>query len=205
MKIILNEIKLLEDTGEGYKTLIDNSYNEWTNNWSNLSKEKIKNAWTAKFEINFNNKVGYFLVDTEGDYLTYMDLEGYLNGEEFPLEDGKTLKLASHSSNILIAIVFSESIRLGLIDEDEASYLSMIIFPEWSRGLVPEDVLEDEDVASFYDETLKYLINKNHLELFKVNLDEYSVISEFDKNITENFVNFVEKYVTDDLFFYTSN
>lgn len=204
MEIKLKEIELIDSSYNEFKKFIDNSYNEWTTNWSNVKEKIEKNSWKAKFEINYKGKIGYFNLDTEGDYLTYMDLEGYLNGEEFPLEDGLTLKLASHSSNILVAVVFSECIRLGLIDEDEESYLSMMIFPEWSRGLVPNDVLDEEDISEFYEKMLEYLINKNVLKVHKINLDDIEVISE-DEDFNEKFLEFIKKYFESDLFFYTQN
>lgn len=204
MEIKLKEIELIESEYNEFKKFIDNSYNEWTTNWSNVKKKIEKNSWKAKFEIIHNEKVGYFDLDTEGDYLTYMDLEGYLNGEEFPLEEGVSLKLASYSSNIMVAIVFSECVRLGLIDEDEASYLSMLIFPEWSRGLVPNDILDEEDISEFYEKMLDYLVGKNILTIHRVQIEDVNIINE-DEEKNEKFLEFIKKYFENDLFFYTQN
>lgn len=200
MEIILKEINLEKFENKEFETFIDNSYNEWSNNWNNVNKKIEKNSWSAKLEIVYQNKSGEFFIDTKGDYLTFVDLEGYLSGEEFQLEEGLSLKAASHSSNVLVAVVFSEAIRLGLIDEDEASYLSMLIFPEWSRGLIPTDVLAEEDVKEFFVETLKYLENKGILQIYPIKIEEVEVIaSEKEKE----FLKFVKEYIKKDIFFYT--
>ena len=142
MEIKLKEIILKNEENKKFEKFIDNSYNEWLNNWNNVKEVENKNPWEAKFEIIYKDKIGGFTINTKGEYLSFMDLEGYLSGEEYEIEEGLSLKVASVSSNILVAVVFSEAIRLNLIDEDESSYLSMSIFPEWSRGLIPNDVME---------------------------------------------------------------
>lgn len=202
MEIKLKELNLKTTENKEYEKLIENSYSEWSNNWNNVNKKIEKNSWDGKFEIEYKNQFGEFLVDTKGDYLTFIDLEGYLGGEEFLLEEGLSLKLASHSSNILVAIVFSEAIRLGLIDEDEESYLSMLIFPEWSRGLIPNDVLEEEDIKEFFDNTFKYLEQKNILKVYPIKIEDISIEASEKE---EEFLKFIKNYITKELFFYTIN
>lgn len=200
MEITLKKIELETYGNKNFEKFIDNSYNEWSTNWNNVSKKVEKNSWSARFEIVHDNKVGEFFIDTHEDYLTFMDLEGYLGGEEFQVEDGLSLKVASHSSNILVAVVFSEAIRLGLIDEDEISYLSMMIFPEWSRGLVPNDVLAEEDVKEFFVETLKYLENKNYLRIYPIKIGEVEVFAEEKE---DEFLSYAKTYIEKEIFFYT--
>lgn len=202
MEIHLKELNLETTENKEFEKLIDNSYSEWSFNWNNVNKKIEKNSWNAKFEIVYENKIGEFLVDTKGSYLTFIDLEGYLEGEEFLLEDGLSLKLASNSSNVLVAIVFSEAIRLGLIDEDEESYLSMLIFPEWSRGLIPNDVLEEEDIKEFFENTYKYLEKKGIIKLYPIKFDKISVNAEKKE---EEFVKFTKNYMEKELFFYSLN
>ena len=200
MEIRLKEIKLRNEENKKFEKFIDNSYNEWLNNWNNVKETENKNPWEAKFEIIYNDKIGEFTIDTEGEYLSFMDLEGYLNGEEYELEEGLSLKIASVSSNILVAVVFSEAIRLNLIDEDESSYLSMHIFPEWSRGLIPNDVLEEDDVKEFFDTSLAYLKAKKIIDIYPVNIGEIEVLALEKK---EEFEKFVKEYIPKDIYFYT--
>lgn len=200
MEIKLKEITLRNEENKKFEKFIDNSYNEWLNNWNNVKEIENKNSWEAKFEIIHNNKIGEFIIDTKGDYLSFMDLEGYLSGEEYELEEGLSLKVASVSSNIMVAIVFSEAIRLKLIDENESSYLSMSIFPEWSRGLIPNDILEDEDIKEFFDTTLTYLKSKDIINIYPINTDNFEANAVVKK---EEFIKFAKDYIEKDIFFYT--
>lgn len=204
MKITLKRLKLESWNNDEFKKLIDNSYNEWSINWQNLNKKEEKNSWKAEIELEYKNSKGTFVLDTEGDYLTYLDLEGYLSGEMFDLESGVTLKLASKSSNILVGIVYSEAIRLGLLDEDVAEDLAFEIFPEWSRGLIPNEVLEDEEVKHFYENNLKSLENKGILSRYKVEMDGVEVLCE-NEEVKEDFLEFIREYLEDEIFFYIQN
>lgn len=200
MEIKLKEIILKNEENKKFEKFIDNSYNEWLNNWNNVKEVENKNPWEAKFEIIYKDKIGEFTINTQGEYLSFMDLEGYLSGEEYEIEESLSLKVASVSSNILVAVVFSEAIRLNLIDEDESSYLSMSIFPEWSRGLIPNDVLDDEDVREFFDTTLTYLRSKDIINIYPVSTDDFEVVA-LEKKV--EFEKFVRAYIGKDIFFYT--
>lgn len=200
MKIRLKKLVLNESENKDFEKFVDNSYAEWSNNWNNVNKKIEKNSWSATFEIESDNKIGEFIMDTKGDYLTFLDLEGYLGGEEYQIENGLSLKAASHSSNILVGILFSEAIKHKLIDEDESSYLSMMIFPEWSRGLIPNDVLDEEDVKEFFDKTLEYFTGKDILKVFSIEIEEPLV--EADEK-EEEFLNFVKRYLLSEIFFYS--
>lgn len=200
MKIRLKKLVLNESDNKEFGKFVDNSYAEWSNNWNNVNKKTEKNSWDATFEIESDNKIGEFRIDTKGDYLTFLDLEGYLGGEEYQIENGLSLKAASHSSNILVGILFSEAIKHKLIDEDESSYLSMLIFPEWSRGLIPNDVLEEEDVKEFFDKSLEYFTKKDILKVFSIEI-EVPLVEADEK--AEEFLNFVKKYLENEVFFYS--
>ena len=74
MEIKLKEIILKNEENKKFEKFIDNSYNEWLNNWNNVKEVGNKNPWEAKFEIIYKDKIGEFTINTKGEYLSFMEL-----------------------------------------------------------------------------------------------------------------------------------
>lgn len=195
MKIKLKDIKITDENSQILCKLRDNSYSEWINDWD--SEKKEFSSWELTLEITDENRSVLFTIDSENDFLSFVDLDGFLTGEEFFFSENYNLKMASHSSNILLGIVFSESIKHKYIDENEIDYFGMYIFPEWSRGLIPNDIFDNEEIKEFFEENLKKLIEEKKLVLFDIDTEELECDNE-DVNIEE-----FKKYFKKDLFFYS--
>lgn len=205
MKIKLKEIYILEENINknevSFKKLIDNSYNEFNNNWKNQESTEEHIGWKATFEIEYKNQNFDFVVDTQGDYLSYIDLEGYFSGEGLLIEEDKYLKIASKSSGIIIALYFSEAIKYRLLNEATEKALYYSIFPEWSRGLIPCDVEDIEDIRNFVKVFKPYLEKKEILKKVEIDYSDYKILggNEFLINLFESFIT---SYLKEELFFF---
>jgi len=205
MKIKLKEIYILEENINeneiAFKKLIDNSYNEWNEKWKKQSFEQEEIEWKATFEIEYEGETFDFVVDTQGEYLSYLDLEGYMGGEGLLLADETYLKIASKSSGIIVALYFSEAIKYGLLNEATEKALYYNIFPEWSRGLIPEGIENLESVKEFITLFKPYFEKKEILKKLEIDYSSYEILggNEFLVNL---FKEFMEEYFKEELFFF---
>lgn len=205
MKITLKDVYILEDniTQEDavFAHLIDNSFAEWNVKWKNQELEKEEIGWKATFEIEFEDKTGEFSIDTQGEYLTHLDLEGYLGGESLELDEDIHLKIASQSSGILTALYYSEASRYGVLRERVEKALYYTIFPEWTRGLVAENVDELEGVKEFLENFQKVFEKLDILKKVKIDMEDYNV-NGGNGVLQEAIRAFIPSYFNKEIFFF---
>lgn len=188
-----------------FKKLIDNSYHEWSEGWKTqgLNREE-EISWEAVFEIDYEDSILHFVVDTEGEHLTHIDLEGYMGGDGLVLDDELYLKIASKPSGILTALYFSEAIRHQLLSEENEKILYFEIFPEWTRGLVPDNVNKLENVKKFIDFFKPHFEELEILKEIKINMDSYIINTE-DEYLRKLFEEFASEYFNNEIFFFLHN
>ncbi len=207
MNIRLTNLYILEDniTKEDavFAHLIDNSYAEWNDKWKFQGIEKEEIGWKATFEIDYEGQKGEFSVDTQGEYLTHLDLDGYLGGDSLELDDEIHLKMASRSSGILVALYYSEACRLGILRERVEKALYYTIFPEWTRGLVGEGVEEVEGVKEFVEGFKKVYEKLGIFNEYNIEIDFEKVeISGGNEVLQKAIVPFITEYFNKEVFFF---
>ncbi len=210
MNIRLKNLYILEDniTKEDaiFACLIDNSYAEWNDKWKFQEMEKEEIGWKATFEIDYKGKKGEFSVDTQGEYLTHLDLDGYIGGESIELDEDIQLKIASRSSGILIALYYSEACRLGILRESLEKALYYTIFPEWTRGLVGEGVEEIKGVKEFVKRFKEVYEKFNIFKEINIEVDFNKVeISGGNEVLQKAIVSFLGEYLNKEVFFFLHN
>lgn len=188
-----------------FKKLIDNSYHEWNEEWKiqGLDREN-EISWEAVFEIEYDGSDFYFVVDTEGEHLTHIDLEGYMGGEGLVLDDELYLKIASRPSGILTALYFSEAVRHKLLNDMDEKILYYEIFPEWTRGLVPDNVDKLESVQKFIELFKPHFEELEILKEIAIDMDSYIINTEED-SLRELFEEFASEYFNNEVFFFLHN
>lgn len=188
-----------------FKKLIDNSYHEWNESWKfkELDKED-RISWEAVFQIEYEGESLEFIIDTEGEHLTHIDLEGYLGGEGLVLDDEFYLKIGSKSSGILAALYFSEAVRYNLLNEKTEKALYYEIFPEWTRGLVPDNVDKLESVKQFIDIFKPHFEEMEILKEIDIDLSNFEINSETEA-LKKLFEEFAKEYFNNEIFFFLHN
>lgn len=200
------DIKLREtllDIKEGkenleFAKLYENSYKEALKRETVGEKEKIQ--WSGVFSIEDEEIELEFLVDTEKNYITCLDLDGYLDGEVAQTDEGTALHLVSESGNVYEAICFMEIKKLNILPEKKLKALEYSLFPKFAKGYIANDLAEDTNVADF-------------MELFSPILSELELVKKFDisckwtrvtggdEETQKRFKDFLEDYLEKELYF----
>jgi hypothetical protein len=201
MNIELKKITLDIENGKkdlDFEKLYENSYKEAIKKQAIREKEKIK--WSGIFSIENEEIELEFAVDTEGNYLTYLDLDGYLNGEVAEIDDGSALHLISEKSNVYEAICFMEIKKLKILPEKKLKALEYSLFPKFAKGYIANDLAEDTNVADFMDIFAPIL---SELELIKkINIGfKWVSINGGDEETQKRFKIFLEDYLGKELNF----
>jgi len=201
MNIELKKIVLDIKPGQenlDFEKLYENSYKEALKRETLTDKEKIQ--WSGIFHIEDDEIEMEFLADTKGNYITYLDLDGYLNGEVAEIDEGSALHLVSEGSNIYEAICFMEIKKLKVLPEPKLKALEYSLFPKFAQGFIASDLSGENNVSEFMELFTPILSN---LELIKkINIScEWSEIIGGNSEIKERFEKFLKDYVEKELFF----
>lgn len=204
MEIILKEIMLAEDpSGEtkDFEKFYNNSYKEAIRS-KDLSKGQTKLSWAAKFHIEDEEEeidIDYD-VDTRGNYITYLNLDGYLEGEVAEAGEDVELHLAVEGNSILEALTFMEIKKLGVLPEEKLKALEYSLFPKFAKGYIATDLKEDENVKEFMK--IFYPLLEKHEILKKIKVERFRYkISGGDEEAKKRFINTMEDYLFEDIYF----
>ncbi len=182
-----------------FEKLYDNSYKEALKRKA-LSEEKEKIHWSAVFEIEDEDFEMEFAVDTKGNYLTYLDLDGYINGEVAQIDEGSALHLVSKESNIYEAICFMEIKKLNILPEIKLKALEYSLFPKFIKGYIANDSGIDTNVKDFMDIVAPVFSKLELIKKININLDWVKIIGG-DIEVQNRFEKFLKNYVEKELFF----
>lgn len=202
MEIRLSEV-VLEDTRakdiKEFERFYDNSYKA-----ALRSKRSIgdKLAWKARFIVEDEDEgiESEYIVDTKGNYITYLHLDGHLDGEIIELDDEIELHLATRNNSILEALVFTEVSRLKLLSEEKLKAVEYSLFPKFAKGYIATDLKQDKNVKSFMDIFYPFLEKHEIIKTISVSKFSYKVLNT-DEASMENFRKNMEEYIFEDLYF----
>lgn len=181
-----------------FEKLYENSYKEA------LKREVIKNKeklhWAGVFHIENDEIEIEFVVDTRGNYITYLDLEGYLNGEIVEIDEGSGLHLVSKGSNVYEAICFMEAKKLRVLPENKLKALEYSLFPKFAQGYIASDLSGDNNVGEFMELFTPVLSKLELIKKIDISCEWIDVIGG-DSETQKRFENFLKRYIENELFF----
>lgn len=185
-----------------FEKLVENSFSEWSDSES-ISQEKL--AWSLVFKVKYGEgKEEFFYVDTDDEYLSYLDLEGYIQGQMIELDDESELKIVSKSSYIYELICFSEILKFDVLEAKKIEILERQIFPEWANGIVADDLADNEIVSQFMKAFAPVLEELGIVKRVFVDIDKFKIEAETDE-VKEKFERFIEEYIGKKVFFLIHN
>ena len=202
MRISLNKGKIeghVSENSLGFAKLIENSFNEWSRS-EELSGDTI--PWSLIFKIEEAGEEEMFYVDTNGEYLVYLDLDGYMMGEMIELDEERELKLVAKHSYMYELICFSEIMKLGVLGSERVKELEQEIFPEWANGVVADDLEDNETVARFMQAFAPVLDKLEIVKRVDIDIDDFEVEAVGQE---EEFKEYIKNYVKEELFFLVHN
>ncbi len=185
----------------GFEKMLENSFHEWSSS-EDISKEMT--PWSLTFKIEDGSKEEFFYVDTHDEYLAYLDLDGYLQGQMLELDEERELKIVSKNSYMYELICFSEVLKSGVLDLEKIEILESQIFPEWANGIVADDLETNEIVTQFMEIFAPVLDELGVLKKVSVSICDFEVEADTD-SIKKEFVRYIEEYVGGEIFFLVHN
>jgi|GEM_PF-1914753 len=203
MEIRLKEVRLEDDpskeTGE-FEKFYDNSYKAAIR--SNSVKEQTKLNWEASFYVEDEEEEidTEYVVDTKGNFITHLNLDGYLEGEILELGEDVELHLSIKGNSMLEALTFTEIKKLGVLPEDKLKALEYSLFPKFAKGYIATDLKEDSNVKEFMEIFYPMLKKFEILKEIKVEKFRYR-ISGGDEETQERFKRSMENYLFDEVEF----
>ncbi|WP_319370657.1 hypothetical protein [uncultured Ilyobacter sp.] len=195
--------KIILDLKNGQKNLefeklYENSYKEALTREVLKKKEKIH--WAGVFHIEDDEIKMEFSVNTRGNFITYLDLDGYLNGEVAEIDDGSSFHLVSKKSNIYEAMCFMEVKKLKVLPEKKLKALEYSLFPKFAQGYIASAIGVDNNVGEFMKLFIPVLSNLELIKKIDISC-EWTEIIGGDRDIKERFEKFLKDYVEKELFF----
>ena len=197
LKNVILDIKPGQENFE-FEKLYENSYKEALKRETLKNKEKIH--WSGIFHIEDDEIEMDFVVDTKGNYITYLDLDGYLNGEVAEIDEGSAFHLVSEESNIYEAICFMEIKKLKVLPEEKLKAIEYSLFPKFAQGFIASDLAGENNVSEFMELFTPILSDLELIKKIKINC-EWTKISGGNSETKERFEEFLKDYVEKKLFF----
>ena len=203
MEIILKEVRLEEDPKKEsveFEKFYNNSYREAVK----VKKEGIQSKlhWEATFYIEDEEEEieTEYIADTRGNYMTFLNLDGYLEGEVADLGEDIELHLATEGNSILEALAFMEIKKLGVLPDEKLKALEYSLFPKFAKGYIATDLKQDTNVIKFME--IFYPLLKKFEILKEVKLEKFGYRAKGgDKETQEKFKKTMEKYLFEQLKF----
>ncbi|WP_372713905.1 hypothetical protein [Ilyobacter sp.] len=197
IKKVILDLKTGQENLE-FEKLYENSYKETLKRETIKKKEKIH--WAAVFHIEDDEIEMEFAVDTKGNYLTYLDLEGYINGEAAEIDEGSALHLVTRESNIYQAMCFMEVKKLKVLPEEKLKALEYSLFPKFAQGFIASDMAGDSNISEFMELFTPVLSKLELIKKIDISCEWVEIIGG-DSESQKRFENFLKEYVEKDLFF----
>ncbi len=202
MEIYIKEVNIEESNTNDikFKKLYNNSYKEAIKYSSN--KDKIGRDWNAIIHVEdeYEEVDLDFTVDTKGNFITYLDLDGYLEGEVVNLDEEVELHLALRDNSIYEALVFMEVKKLNILPEEKLKSIEYSLFPKFAKGYIATDLKQDTNVGKFIEVFAPLLEKYEILKKLDIEKTNYRIkgLEEDDKNIFRDEMN---RYLFEDLYF----
>lgn len=203
MEIILKEVRLEEnskkETSE-FEKFYDNSYKAAIR--SNIRMEQINLNWEATFYIEDEDEEidTEYVADTKGNFITHLNLDGYLEGEVLELGEDVELHLSLEGNSMLEALAFTEIKKMGVLPEEKLKALEYSLFPKFAKGYIATDLKEDSNVREFMEIFYPFLERFDILKEVKVEKFRYKVVGG-DEETQENFKKTMENYLFEEVRF----
>lgn len=203
MEIRLSEIRLESDPKNdaiGFEKFYDNSYKAAIR--SKVKKSDPLLSWEATFFVEDEDEDidTEYVVNTKGNYMTYLNLDGYLEGEILELDEEVELHFSEDGNSVLEALTFLEIQKLKVLPEDKLKALEYSLFPKFAKGYIATDLKQDSNVSSFM-EIFYPLLNKFEiLKEIKVEEFRYRVVGG-DEETQEKFKSTMGEYLFDKIRF----
>jgi len=174
---------------------IENSFNQWLDNYNKLEE---KTHWSCDFIIEYDGEIYDFHIDTRENYLAFLDLDGYLNGEAIDLDIGVNALISSSSSFIFELLLFNEIKNQRALSDLKLKAVEIALFPEWSRGYLTNDY--NENLKQFC-EIFEPVVKKIGL-LEKVYISDSKFLINCENQETKTkFLEFAKEKIFNKLFF----
>ena len=179
MEIRLGEIRLENDPKNdaiGFEKFYDNSYKAAIR--SKVKKSDPLLNWEATFFVEDDDEEidTEYIANTKGNYMTYLNLDGYLEGEILELDEEVELHFSEDGNSVLEALTFIEIQKLKVLPEEKLKALEYSLFPKFAKGYIATDLKQDSNVSSFM-EIFYPLLNKfDILKEIKVEEFRYTIV-----------------------------
>lgn len=203
MEITLREVVLEDDSRSEtleFARLYDNSYKAAIRSDKRAAQPKLN--WEATFQIEDEDEEidTEYAVNTKGNYITFLNLDGYLEGEIAALGEDVELHIAVEGNSILEALAFMEVKRLKVLPEEKLKALEYSLFPKFAKGYIATDLKQDSNAVQFM-ETFYPLLNK--FEILKtIKLEKFNYrVKGADDETADRFKSDMESYLFDELTF----
>jgi hypothetical protein len=195
-KVLLDENKKIELDNVKFAKLVEGSFYEYTKNENNFNKLH----WEAEFFIETEEGDFNYKVDTKGQYITSIDLDGCLEGEKIDLDDDMELLLSAKHSYIYEVLIFHELKKLKIISDLKLKAVELALFPHYANGYIADDLENNSNIKEFR-------------EIFTPLFSEFEIVKKIeiqgsnpyiqckDENIKILFKKFLLEYVKENLFF----
>jgi len=203
MEIILKEVRLEEnskkETSE-FEKIYDNSYKAAIR--SNIRREQTNLNWEATFYIEDEDEEidTEYVADTKGNFITHLNLDGYLEGEILELGEDVELHLSLEGNSMLEALAFTEIKKMGVLPEEKLKALEYSLFPKFAKGYIATDLKEDSNVREFMKIFYPFLERFDILKEVKLEKFRYKVVGG-DEETQENFKKTMENYLFEEVRF----
>lgn len=197
MEVILKEVRLEEDPKKEtmeFEKFYDNSYKHAMKTSRRGAQSKLN--WEATFYIEDEEEEieTEYRVDTRGNYITFLNLDGYLEGEVANLGEDVELHLAIEGNSILEALTFIEVKKLGVLPDEKLKALEYSLFPKFAKGYIATDLKQDANVSKFMEIFYPLLQKFEILKEIKLEKFRYRV-SGGNEETQERFKTSMEKYL----------
>jgi len=203
MEITLREVVLEESSGSEtleFAKLYDNSYKAAIRSDKRGTQSKLN--WEATFQIEDEDEEidTEYTINTKGNYMTFLNLDGYLEGEIASLSEDVELHITVEGNSILEALTFMEIKRLNVLPEEKLKALEYSLFPKFAKGYIATDLKQDSNAVQFM-EAFYPLLNK--FEILKtIKLEKFRYrIKGADDETADRFKTSMETYLFNDVTF----
>lgn len=203
MEIRLSQIRLESDPKNdaiGFEKFYDNSYKAAIR--SKVKKSDPLLSWEATFFVEDEDEDidTEYVVNTKGNFMTYLNLDGFLEGEILELDEEVELHFSVDGNSILEALTFLEIQKLKVLPEEKLKALEYSLFPKFAKGYIATDLKQDSNVSSFM-EIFYPLLNKFEiLKEIKVEEFRYKIVGG-DEDTQEKFKSTMGEYLFDKIRF----